>query len=117
MCPCPWGPFHKEKKPKRKTSQKSQTTDGNITPFFPFSFLQGWVKDEPGQTVYAEKVGKPESVETYNRVVVHSNRLVRVHRENTSQRQKLFVAKNILNIRPVPSRSISTFHQTPPSPP
>lgn len=37
---------------------------------------QGWVGDDkPGETVYAEKVGKPENIETYSRVVVHSNRL------------------------------------------
>jgi len=37
---------------------------------------QGWVGEGPQtDTVYAEKVSKPEAVPTHNRVIVHSNRL------------------------------------------
>jgi len=41
---------------------------------------KGWVPDggEPGAggSVYAEKVGAPEATATFNRVIVHTNRLV-----------------------------------------
>lgn len=51
-----------------------------------FVFLQGWVKEQEGETVYAENVGGPESVDTYSRTTVHTNRLVRPLKQKNAKK-------------------------------
>ena len=43
------------------------------------------MSDEAGPTVYAEQVGRPENVETFDRVVLHSNRLESAEWKTASQ--------------------------------